>query len=88
MRKIIAIALVAIAVAPVAYAMVGDIAHDIRIVNKLESSKTLSNKAIAEEREKTFKGACSIYFEQSYISRITTSTGRNLAWCEDYKDRM
>lgn len=86
MRKIIAIALVAIAAAPVAYAMVGDIARDVRIVNKLEASKTLSAKAIAEERDKMYKNVCKIYFSQSYIGRITT--GRNQAWCEDYKDRM
>lgn len=86
MRKIIAVTLVAIAAAPVAYAVISDMANDVRIVRDINASKTLSAKAISEERDKMYKNVCKIYFEQSYIGKITT--GRNQAWCEDYKDLM
>lgn len=86
MRKIIAVILVAIAASPVAFAMIGDMTNDVRIVNDIKENKTLSASAIKEEREKMYKNVCNIYFEQSYIGKLTT--GRNQAWCEDYKDRM
>lgn len=87
MRKFIAaLILVAIAAVPIAYAMISDMANDVRIVNGIKENKTLSAKAISEERNKMYKNVCKIYFEQSYIGKITT--GKNQAWCEDYKDKM
>ncbi|WP_025198302.1 MULTISPECIES: hypothetical protein [Brucella] len=86
MRKFIALALVAIAAAPLISAMFSDMSNDVRTVNKLKQSKTLSEKAIIEERDKMYKNVCKIYFSQSYFGKMTT--GRNQSWCEEYKDRM